>query len=380
VKQKSAPMLLTYINLAVIFHCLILGIFFYSRSKEGIGRTNFYLGSFLILIAEISFSFAMKSTGWIFKFPYLVDLDWAAGFWLAPFYLWYAKEMTGERIEFNWKQYSLLLPGCIAFIYFSKFYFKTAEEQLAYLVLIQKYTYIEEYQIADLLFYSYILVYFSYVIVLLYRRKNKVSGIFRSNCIWLLKYSIMVLFFGFLSAVINIFSLPQIYLDMVPMISGVLYMVLIYRFVIQSGKYVPFEEGGLKEQKTKYTNSNLEVEDALRVNEDLRLVMEQDKLYLMPDLTLQVLSKEVNVKPHHLSQIINQYHQKNFSDFVNDYRVKEAQRLIVQNVNLKLEAIGYDSGFNTKATFNAAFKKIIGCTPSEYRKKEQEKEVKTYNI
>jgi|GEM_PF-1518787 len=372
-------MLFAYINLAIVFHCLIFGIFFLIRTKEGIGRANFHLGLFLIFLSVISLSFALKSTGWIYDFPYLIDLDWAVGFWLAPLYLWYVREMTGEKLMYNWKQYALLIPGLLMFCYYAKFYFKSPEDQLAYIDLIQS-DYILDYQICDWLFYPYIQTFFIYVISMLYRRKDKVSGVFRDNCLWLLKYTIMLLAFGFFGAAIYLLPLAPLYIDILPLVSSVLYVMIIYRFLGQKWDGVSFEDGGLKESKPKYTNSSLDEEEALRLNDELCRVMEQNKPYLKSDLTLQALAGEVRVKPHHLSQIINQYHQKNFSDFVNDYRVKEAQRMIVENSHFKLEAIGYESGFNTKATFNTAFKKVTGGTPSEFRKKEQEKEVKTYNI
>ena len=374
-------MLFAYINLAIVFHCLIFGIFFLIRTKEGIGRANFPLGLFLIFLSVISLSFALKSTGWIYDFPYLIDLDWAVGFWLAPLYLWYVREMTGEKLMYNWKQYALLIPGLLVLCYYAKFHFKSSEEQLAYIDLIQS-VYIQDYQISDWLFYPYIQTFFIYVIVLLYRRKDKISGVFKDNCLWLLKYTIMLLAFGFFGAGIYLLPLPPspLFVDILPLVSSVLYVMIIYRFLGQKWNSASFEDGGLKEHKPKYTNSSLDEEEALRLNEELCRIMEQNKLYLQPDLTLQTLAREINVKHHHLSQIINQQHRKNFSDFVNDYRVKEARKMIIENGHLKLEAIGYESGFNTKATFNTAFKKITGCTPSEFRKKRAGKDVKTYNI
>jgi AraC-like DNA-binding protein len=363
-------MILTYINLAVVAHCLLFGLFFLIKRKDGIGHTNIHLGILLILLSIISFSFALKSTGWIYDLPYLIDLDWAAGFWIIPVYKNYMKEMCGEKLEYDKNMAFQFLPGLIAFLYFSRFYFKSAEGQRAYIDLIQS-TYLPEYEVADVVFYTYAISSFGYMIYWLYTRKSQLSGVYKKNAAWLLNFILFSLSLGVLGASIYMFKLPQLFIDLLPLSSASLYCCLIYRSIGAQKAYVAASEADWQEPKPKYTTSNLDLDEAIKLNNELQTVMEVNKPYLKSDLTLQALSQEIKIKPHYLSQIINQCHQKNFSDFVNFYRVKEAQRLILQNSNLKIEAIGYESGFNTKATFYAAFKKVSGCTPSEYRKKEQ---------
>ena len=72
----------------------------------------------------------------------------------------------------------------------------------------------------------------------------------------------------------------------------------------------------------------------------------------------------------YLSQVINTEHNKNFREFINTLRIKEAEKLL-KETSLKIEAVAYETGFNTISTFNIAFKKETGITPSEYRKKNQ---------
>ena len=104
--------------------------------------------------------------------------------------------------------------------------------------------------------------------------------------------------------------------------------------------------------------------------EAIRLSMERDKLFLDPELTRQVLADHLKINPNVLSTILNRHLKKSFYDFVNDYRVKEVQRKIQDPAYLHytLEGIGLDSGFNSKSTFNAMFKKITGQTPRAYKK------------
>jgi AraC-like DNA-binding protein len=121
--------------------------------------------------------------------------------------------------------------------------------------------------------------------------------------------------------------------------------------------------------KKKYEKSTLSHEQAEAVLQRLQAFMQSSKPYISPTLTLPVLSKQMNVSTHHLSQIINERLNKNFFEFINSFRVKEAKRLLKDpgNQHLTLAAIGFDAGFNSVSSFNSIFKKITSLTPSEYR-------------
>ena len=100
----------------------------------------------------------------------------------------------------------------------------------------------------------------------------------------------------------------------------------------------------------------------------LKYLMEEDKLFLQPDLNLQELALHLQVNAVQLSATINQVFGLNFNDYVNSLRIDEFVRLykLDQSKTYTLLAIALDSGFNSKATFNRAFKKIKGSSPKEY--------------
>jgi AraC-like DNA-binding protein len=97
--------------------------------------------------------------------------------------------------------------------------------------------------------------------------------------------------------------------------------------------------------------------------------MESSKPYVNPTLTLPALSKQMNVSPNHLSQVINEKMGRNFFEFINYYRVEEAKALLKSpgKQHLTLAAIGFESGFNSVSSFNSIFKKVTSRTPSQYR-------------
>ena len=100
----------------------------------------------------------------------------------------------------------------------------------------------------------------------------------------------------------------------------------------------------------------------------LESVMQEDKLYLQPDLNLQELALHLQVNSVLLSATINQVFGLNFNDYINSLRIEEFVRLYNEDTSktFTLLAIALDSGFNSKATFNRAFKKIKGTSPKEF--------------
>ena len=97
--------------------------------------------------------------------------------------------------------------------------------------------------------------------------------------------------------------------------------------------------------------------------------MEEKKAYLDADLDLASLSGSIGLPPHRLSRLINERFGKTFADYVNGYRVQE----FIRKVNApefrshSIYGLALDTGFNSKSSFNTAFKKITGKTPSEIR-------------
>lgn len=101
----------------------------------------------------------------------------------------------------------------------------------------------------------------------------------------------------------------------------------------------------------------------------LLTLMQKEKLYKNPDLNMNLLAQKANLSNGYLSQIINQKEGKNFYDFVNTYRVEEVKANLSnpKYAHYSILGIGLEAGFKSKSTFNAAFKKITGKTPSAFK-------------
>jgi len=111
-----------------------------------------------------------------------------------------------------------------------------------------------------------------------------------------------------------------------------------------------------------------------KLNNRLIAFIQSEKPYLNPELSLPVLAEALETSRNHLSNIINKVHNKNFYEFINEYRVEEVKSLMAdpKNKHLKLMSLAYDAGFNSKATFNRIFKQMTGMTPSQYLADQQE--------
>lgn len=98
-------------------------------------------------------------------------------------------------------------------------------------------------------------------------------------------------------------------------------------------------------------------------------LMEAEKLYLNNELSLSSLAGKMDLSPHELSYLLNKGFQENFWQFINKYRVEHSKKLLRDSgfAHLSMLGVAFESGFNSKTTFNATFKKMTGMTPSAFQ-------------
>jgi len=122
--------------------------------------------------------------------------------------------------------------------------------------------------------------------------------------------------------------------------------------------------------RPKYAHSKLQNEEKKYLLKKIINIMEVERIYRQPDLTIKALAIELAIPKHYLSQIINEELGSGFLDFINRYRVAEAKEKL-RNSELKdlsMLSIGLLVGFKAKSTFYAAFKKYTNQTPAAFRK------------
>ncbi len=128
---------------------------------------------------------------------------------------------------------------------------------------------------------------------------------------------------------------------------------------------LPNDFGVVKEKINR-----LNAEQLAKLSVQLSSLMEFDKLFLDNDLNLPAVAQKLGISIHEASFLINETAKDNFYNFINKYRVQEAKKLLASSKmdQLNILGIAFESGFNSKTTFNTTFKKIVGISPSQYSK------------
>jgi AraC-like DNA-binding protein len=120
----------------------------------------------------------------------------------------------------------------------------------------------------------------------------------------------------------------------------------------------------------KRLNYNLSVEQLRKYADKLETIFQDQQVYLNPELSLNILSEHLGIPAYQVSEIINRHYELSFFDLINQFRINEVKKRLADPAynHFSVLAISMDCGFNSKSSFNNAFKKITGTTPSEYRK------------
>lgn len=121
----------------------------------------------------------------------------------------------------------------------------------------------------------------------------------------------------------------------------------------------------------KYRGSILNDESKIEYLSKLNTFMMTKKPYLDPDMTLNEISNQLSLNPRIISQIINELYDNNIRSYINEFRIKESMKLLLDSNNRQktILEILYEAGFNSKSVFNLQFKKYSGLTPQEFREK-----------
>lgn len=127
-------------------------------------------------------------------------------------------------------------------------------------------------------------------------------------------------------------------------------------------------------ETTPYARSGMRPEEAARHYDRLVELMETERPYRRGDLTLADLADLLGVSSHNLTEVLNTQAGQSFYDVVNGYRVREVQARLTDPAyaHWTVLAIGMEAGFNAKSSFNAAFKRHAGVSPSQYRQRASE--------
>jgi AraC-like DNA-binding protein len=222
--------------------------------------------------------------------------------------------------------------------------------------------------------FTYLLSYlwFSRKVLLFYRSEikqnfSKVDGIDLNWLMFILRSFVIITLIAMIHNMLPI--LKNNTLNIVSLIALVVFIFyFINKVLIKALNYPDIFSGIELSNKEKYVSSNLNSDEIKLINSKLMHAIEIDKLYLNPDLTIKNVTDHIGSNTKNVSQVINQMHNKNFFDFINSYRCTEVKLILQAEENTTIMEAMFQSGFNSKSSFNKEFKKLNGQTPTEFKK------------
>lgn len=135
-----------------------------------------------------------------------------------------------------------------------------------------------------------------------------------------------------------------------------------------SEEEVPVAEESIPVAEEKYKTNKVSVEECKRLTEKLEGVMRKEKPYTNPNLKIADLAATIGTSAHTLSYLFNQHLNRNYYDYINDYRIEEFKQLVNKDeyARYTLNALAELCGFSSRASFFRYFKKATNITPNEY--------------
>jgi len=361
---------------------LFLLILFVSKAKPHFSKNFliiFFVNSFFFLLYYYAFLHRSKEIGAV-----AILFGNGSGYLLGPATYFYLKALIFPKKKIYEPFLKHLIPFFIHWIVIS-----------VPVAISMATPYLTNYgkQYADLSDYLNILenIYFGFYLIITYRFLKRIrkaslenfSTIESADLFWFHK-----LLLGLMGIIIldNIFSVYELVFPMIPWNIGtviaflliLLYGYLGYKGIFQSAVLLPDylalenknqESDAIKEIPENGDTSTISNKEAAILIEKLTNLLQNDKVYLNDDLRLTDLADAMNLNNRKLSELLNKHLQLNFYTLINKYRVAEVKAKIRNEESEKytLLSLAYDSGFQSKASFNRIFKKETGMSPSKYR-------------
>lgn len=353
-------MKLNVFNIVILIgaiQALIFGVLHLLNNRKGV--SNKFLGLLLIAIATSSFSFFVFDSRlekvYSLSFVFTFTFENAIG----PLIYFYIKRLLDERFVFTWKHSLLFSPILIDIVVFITRMGIFGRDITYVFNKINIYTIIIS-----------ITVYLSATIIMIYKHHRDIKGKKDEVSFLWAKKVIITLIITFLIFIIfrkTYFLEHRKYTleDNYPFY--IIFSVWVYWIGISAyiKTIIP-----IKNKKNEVYNKVSEKDIATCATE-VRNIIEREKIYLNPEITLKDVAEKINASPQLLSYVLNSFYRKNFNTLINEYRIEEFKKKVidVKYDHLSILGIAFECGFNSKSTFNAVFKKITGLTPQQFKLK-----------
>lgn len=361
-----------YLNISTGLLFLILGLILLFRHSPNKPSNNF-LGLFFLLIAGyievINFHFHSVRTNNLFHLSYYLPFDALLLMLMSPCIYFYVLLLLNRPVKLiHWRTllHGLPLVPCVLFNVL--FYYWPVDDRINWLIR-DFYSGSMEMLLINVVLYLQISFYLftGYKAI---RNQRKISDYvekngFRTNISWIGK-------FLFLNIIVVFVSMPFCFLinnERNSILLGlvVLNIDFIYLFIRAVLKTDIIEPEKMEEKKIPYLMNE---EKAVSYWKTLTEYMDSCKPYHDEDCSVHSLAEQTNIPEHHLSNLLHAHAKISFADFINKYRLREAEILLKDKSKYRktIDTIALECGFGSRSSFYRAFARVYGITPRVYRK------------
>lgn len=349
--MKVSDILLILLSSAGLLHGLLFALYliFFKKKKS---LSNYVLGGLLVFMAFRVGKSVLLNFGQDLE-PVFIFVGLALLLLIGPLLRWYVLSMTKPGFALSKSNWLELIPFALIFgasLFVSRQWYEESE----WVIVI--------FASGLLFIYIHLALYIGLSWNLYQKIKQATPETQRTKSQKAVLQWLGLLLWGFVmlwgTYVLNILD------NAVPYVVGpLLYSVVVY--------FLSFKAFRLR--ITDIEGSVFQLNEQGPSLEALERLVVTEKAYLDPELSLGKLSEALGTSPQQLSKMVNQQTRRNFNDYINYYRIQAAKTLFSKEENDKytISAIAFEVGFNSLSSFNGAFKKFVGMTPSVYRSKAQ---------
>jgi AraC-like DNA-binding protein len=369
----------------IIFQLLFLSIYLLTQGK-GKGLSNILFGLFFLCISLNLLDVFLLMSGAYAGASYLAGWGSCLPLLFGPLIYFYTQSVLFKGFSLSIKTWPHFLPFITCFCvteFYILFQSRVVEEKL--LSNTFQHHLPKAVSIVSTLIFIQFLVY---IIISLRKiaQYKKASGQYFSNdqqrdvssLYSTILFFLLIVIITILNGLLSQTSLANYFLvgfNIVVFALLIFVLTVLLKALNKPATFVMSEKDLLADQPVSFSKpviSDAEQKEKQELAQTVMNYMQSNKPWLEPELTLEQLASQLSLKPRLLSQVINEMLGKNFYDFINHYRIEEAERLLTNPKDKKITILEvlYEVGFNSKSSFNSLFKKYTGLTPSEFRKKQ----------
>lgn len=370
-------------------------------------RTAIYLGGFFFSVSYYSFLQYVMIYSKSVQLVSIFYLNFTfLGYLIGPMLYWYVRSVLTDRSRLKTKDLWHLLPALLLIIMTLPYSFSPYSHKVDIAQrLVEDISNLRNIRVSPLydafpgayIYMSRPLLVLAYTLwsaglLIRYVRQRRGSDVFSSQK-YMLNWLSVLLGFLFILVVSHVLLMAGAYishefaifsaLSFLTVVSGIglvgllispfffpgiLYGMPRFSFSPVNGHHHSGTDPVLPASEGKPGGLNFEAEYIQSIQDKVIRCMEEYQPYLQADCNLAYLSKLLGIPVHHLAYYFREEKKQSFTDYRNEWRIKHARKLIEegQAKEMTLEAIGLSSGFSTRKTFIASFKKVEGVLPGVF--------------